>query len=183
MVDIIGTVDEVGGLAERLGDMLELGRVGTIRRSDDEDDICLFCEYLHRALAVGRGIADISCLREYDVWDPFLYRGYDAGSIIDGESGLGEDDVLDSIVNCEFSIVNPLYICYTLNQCKVFFSFIHHAEGFLVSPLANIEDMVSLCDRVTGFAVHLLDQWTGGIDPPHTETPQLRKITRSSAVC
>ena len=75
------------------------------------------------------------------------------------------------------------YISHTLDQGKVLTSLIDHAEGFLVSPLANIEDMISLSDRVTGFAVHLLYQWTGGIDPPHTETPQLRKITWSSAVC
>jgi hypothetical protein len=97
-------------------------------------------------LAVGRGIADISCLRQYDVWDPFLYRGYDAGSIIDGESGLSKDDVCSSSLDL-------CHIFHVLDQRKVLTSFIDHAESFLMSSLTDIEDMISLRDRVTGFAV------------------------------
>ena len=115
-------------------------------------------------MAVGRGIADISCLREYDVWDPFLYRGYDAGSIIDGEGGLSEDDVFSSNLN-------TLYIYHTLDQGKVLASLIDHAESFLMSSLTDIEDMISLRDRVTGFAVHLLHQWTGSVDPSESMSP------------
>lgn len=145
-------------------------------------------------MAVGRGIADISCLRQYDVWDPFLYRSYDAGSIIDGESGLSEDDVLWGFVSfcpCSviaryeaihalfsetwiascFAMTETHYICHTLDQGKVLTSLIDHAESFLMSSLADIEDMISLRDRVTGFAVHLLHQWTGSVDPSESMSP------------
>ena len=156
--------------------MSQLGRVGAIRRPDDEDDICLFCEYLHRALAVGCRVADVSCLGQYDVRNLLYYSLDDASSVIDREGGLSEDDVLSSNLD-------PLYIFHTLDQGKVLTSLIDHPECFLMSSLTDIEDMVSLCDRITGFAVHLLDQWTGGIDPPHTETPQLCKITWSCSMC
>lgn len=74
--------------------MLKLGRVRTIRGSDDEYDVCLFGEYLHRALTVGCRVADVSCLGQYDVRNLLYYSLDDASSVIDRECGLSEDDVL-----------------------------------------------------------------------------------------
>ena len=51
-----------------------------------------------------------------------------------------------------------------------------------MSLLPDIEDMVSLRDEVSGFAVDLLDEWTGRIDPSHFSFSKLSKIARSCPV-
>lgn len=51
-----------------------------------------------------------------------------------------------------------------------------------MSLLPDIEDMVSLRDEVSGFAVDLLDEWTGRIDPSHIPRSKFRKIARSCPV-
>lgn len=66
-----------------------------------------------------------------------------------------------------------------LDQSEVLLTLIHDSDGFLVSLLPDIEDMVSLRDEVSGFAMHLLDEWTRRIDPSHIPRSKLSKIARS----
>ena len=51
-----------------------------------------------------------------------------------------------------------------------------------MSLLPDIEDMVSLRDEVSGFAMDLLDEWTRRIDPSHLPRSKLSKIARSCPV-
>lgn len=74
------------------------------------------------------------------------------------------------------------YIFYLLDESEVRFTLIDNSESLLMSPLPDIEDMISLRDEFASFTMYLLDQWTRGIDPAYMPLAQRSEITRSSAM-
>lgn len=69
-----------------------------------------------------------------------------------------------------------------LDQSEVLLPLIHDSCSFLVSFFPDVEDMIPLRDEVSGFAMDLLDEWTGRIDPSHIPRSKLSKIARTCPV-
>lgn len=90
---------------------------------------------------------------------------------------------LDRHVAVLLAMTEAFYILHVLDQGKIFFSFIDDSEGFLVSLLPDIEDMISSYDEVACFTVDFFDEWTRGIVPSHRFFSEFREITRTCPMC
>ena len=159
-IDIFGALDKPGYGARALGDFDEAKRIGAVGRTDDEQHVTASSNRLDRCLPVRRGVTDILTLRADNPWKTALQRCDDIRRIIDRQRGLREESKIAAIGHLQiFGILDGFHQRHRalghLAKCT---------DHFGVATMADKDDVAAGLYLSFGLAMHLGNQWAGGVE-------------------
>jgi len=141
------------------GNLTETIGVAAGGATDNENDVGLFGEFFHGALAVCGGVADVFFLWEFEMGETSFEDGDDALDFVYAEGGLGDDG--EAIV---FGEDEGLGFFGGFDEDHPVGGFSHGAFGFDVAAVSDVDHQIAFVGEPLGFVVDFGDERAGGVD-------------------
>ena len=149
-------------------------RIRTVVRANDQQQIALGRDVLHRGLAVLRRIADVLRVRPFDVGKTLAQRLDHVRGFVEAQRGLGQIGYAVRIGH-----VQVVHIFGRIHHLRDQRSFAQRADDFIVIAMADEDERVAFAGKLDRFHVNFGHQRTGGVN--HTQLAQLAVLRTSGA--